>query len=65
MILPYPEVHEMERDGDIFRCPYCEQMYELKNDRLQTKQSGTSNARHFYYSKDVKIGVRLKELGDE
>ena len=85
MILPYPEVHEMERAGNIFRCPYCDQVYVFKNGKLQ-HESGVRklinrilvklglrkslkfcniNASHFYYSNDVRIAVRVKELGDE
>lgn len=70
----------MERDGDIFRCPYSDQVYVFKNGKLQ-HESGVRklinrvlvklglrkplkfcniNARHFYHSPGVKIGVVVK-----
>ncbi len=62
MIFPYPEVHEMERDGDIYRCPYCEQAYIFKDGKLRTQQSGTGNAQHTYNSPDMRIGVEVKGI---
>ena len=61
MILPYPEVHEMERDGKTFRCPDCGKEY---NEKWEVINPGNLNALHFYYSNDVRIAVRVKELGD-
>ena len=60
MIFPYPELHEMERDGDTYRCPYCEQAYIFKDGKLRTLQLGTSNAQHTYNSTDMRIGVMVK-----
>ncbi len=63
MIFPYPEApHEMTPDGDNFICPFCGKIY---NDKWEIIKSGNPNVQHFYYSNDVKIAVRLKELGDD
>lgn len=68
MIFPYPELHEMDRVGDTFRCSYCEQAYIFKGGKLQILQSGDIDKQHYYYSSEIKIGVKVKqakELGDD
>ncbi len=55
-------VIKLELNRNNFRCPDCGKEY---NEKWEIINPGDINVQHVYYSNDVRIAVRVKELGDE